>query len=93
MKVTLCIYVATTLTTTTAMATPTTNMVASQYLDPLTSSPEMLSTPQNTPAWVKAWLQNLHLNSAEKTDEEIGAYLISKPVSYTHLTLPTKRIV
>lgn len=60
------------------MATSTTNMVASQYLDPLTSSPEMLSTPQNTPAWVKAWLQNLHLNSAEKTDEEIGAYLISK---------------
>ena len=71
-------------------------MVASQYLDPLTSSPEMLSTPQNTPAWVKAWLKNLHLNSAEKTDEEIGAYLISKhytsraSLKYGILTEPEK---
>ena len=62
------------------MAQPSsnTNMVAGQNLDPLTSSPEMLQTPQNTPAWVKAWLRNLHLNSAEKTDEEIGDCLISK---------------
>ena len=55
-----------------------TNMVAGQYLDPLTSSPEMLQTPQNTPEWVKAWITNLQLNLAEKTDAQIAAYLISK---------------
>ena len=53
-------------------------MVVGNNLDPLTSSPEMLHTPQNTPEWVTAWLKNLHLNSAEKSDDEIGAYLISK---------------
>ncbi len=54
------------------------NMVAGQYLDPLTSSPEMMQTPQNTPEWVKAWIKNLQLNSAEKKDAELGNYLISK---------------
>ncbi len=54
-------------------------MVAGQYmyLDPLTFSPEMLQTPQNTPEWVKAWITNLHLISAEKTDAQTAAYLIS----------------
>lgn len=53
-------------------------MVAGQYLDPLTSSTEMLNTPQNTHEWVTAWLKNLHLNSAETTDDELAAYLLSK---------------
>ena len=36
----------------------------------------------------------LAVNSSELTKEEIENYLIEAvPVSYTHLTLPTKRIV
>ena len=54
------------------------NILVGSGLDPLTSSPAMMTTPQNTSAWVNAWVDNLHLNSMEKTDDEIKAFLSSQ---------------
>ena len=54
------------------------NILVGSGLDPLTSSPAMMTTPQNTSALVNAWVDNLHLNSMEKTDDEIKVFLSSQ---------------
>ena len=43
---------------------------------------------------VKEFLQNLITNDIEKVTDEMSCFAaLLTPVSYTHLTLPTKRIV
>ena len=41
-------------------------------------SPQMRDTPQNTYDWVCAWVDNINLNSPEKTDAELKDFLKAK---------------
>ena len=54
------------------------NMVAAGTTVPSPISPQMWDTPQNTHEWVCAWVGNINLNSPEKSDGEIKAFLKDK---------------
>ena len=56
-------------------------MVAAGTTVPSPMSPQMQNTPQNTFEWVCAWVDNINLNSPEKSDDEIKDYL--KGTGYT----------
>ena len=43
----------------------------------------MQNTPQNTFEWVCAWVDNIKLNSPEKSDDEIKDYMYLKGKGYT----------
>ena len=52
------------------------NMVAAGTTVPSPMSPQMQNTPhQNTFEWVCAWVDNINLNSPEKSDDEIKDFL------------------
>ena len=53
-------------------------MVAAGTTVPSPMSPLMQNTPQNSFAWVCAWVDNINLNSPEKSDDEIKDYLKGK---------------
>ena len=53
-------------------------MVAAGTTVPSPMSPQMQNTPQNTHEWVRAWVDHINLNSPEKSDDEIKAFLKDK---------------
>ena len=53
-------------------------MVAAGTTVPSPISPLMRDTPQNTYEWVCAWVDNINLNSPEKSDGEIKDFLKDK---------------
>ena len=53
-------------------------MVAAGTTVPSPMSPQMQTTPQNTFEWVCAWVDNIKLNSPEKSDDEIKDFLKAK---------------
>ena len=56
-------------------------MVAAGTTVPSPMSPQMQTTPQNTHEWVCAWVDNMKLNSPEKSDNEIKDLTYSKKTS------------
>ena len=54
------------------------NTVAAGTSVPSPISPQMRDTPQNTYEWVCAWVDNINLNSPEKSDAEIKDFLKAK---------------
>ena len=54
------------------------NLVAAGTTVPSPMSPQMQNTPQNSHEWVCAWVDNINLNSPEKSDDEIKDFLKAK---------------
>ena len=54
------------------------NMAAAGNTVPSPISPQMRDTPTNTHALVCAWVDHLNLNSPEKSDAEIKAFLLDR---------------
>ena len=54
------------------------NTVAAGTSVPSPISPQMRDTPQNTYEWVCVWVDNINLNSPEKSDAEIKDFLKAK---------------
>ena len=63
-----------------------------RYLDILSSSLSLIQQ-QSKIEWIKYGNDNTRLFHAKAKQRKMATYIYSIPVSYTHLTLPTKRIV